>query len=93
MLQGYQNLTEKDVISRDLNKGRGGRDKMAVEIETSDQDLRANHGLFGKANLDGQISLLEIRQVLACSLAEHWFRSSDTWRAQRMGGEECLKAQ
>ena len=53
LLQGYQNLTEKDVISRDLNKGRGGRDKMAVEIETSDQDLRANHGLFGKTNLDG----------------------------------------
>ena len=37
LLQGYQNLTEKDVISGDLNKGRGGRDKMAVErqvIET-----------------------------------------------------------
>ena len=46
-------MTEKDVISRDLNKGRGGRDNMAVEIETSDQDLRANHGLFGKTNLDG----------------------------------------
>ena len=87
-------MTEKDVlISEDLNKGRGGRDRMAVEIETSDRDLRANQGLFGKTNLGGKMSLSEIRQVLACSLAEHWFRSSDTWRAQRMGGEECLKAQ
>ena len=46
-------MTEKDVISGDLNKGRGCRDKMAVKIETSDRNLRANHGLFGKTSLGG----------------------------------------